>query len=121
MTCPSCAADPQPKNFGDPRKCAFRDDGAFTRNNWSCATIDGLLDYTCFDTFGTNESIELVRRWTRVIPLDEDEQWMHRGWIVLTRYKNRGATTDAVLVGDFVHEPLTLAIAEETLRYYTEK
>jgi hypothetical protein len=107
--CPRCAADPQPKDFGNPRRCAFKADGTFTPDNWNCATIDALLNIipTSFEQEGSDESMQGI--------LCEPEDT--RGWLLFARYKHRGCTSSAMHFGDSVAEPLTLALAEDTLAY----
>jgi hypothetical protein len=109
MACHRCEADPQPSNFGSPRRCAFNADGTFTPENWNCATIDALLIGGALERYGSGEH-------------GGDDETMQvvysgggygSGWIVLTRYKRRGCTSSAVHVGDFwPAKPLTLAITE---------
>ena len=108
MTCKRCLADPQPKNYGSPRRCAFDDAGNFTPENWSCATLDALNVYED-NTYGDDESMQRVYlgrdRW--------HAEHENGGWLVLTRYKSRGCCSSAILVGDFwPPKPFTLAIAE---------
>jgi hypothetical protein len=108
--CPRCAADPQPKDFGNPRRCAFLADGTFTPENWRCATIDAILNIipSSFEHDGDDESMQGL--------LCEPEDT--RGWILLARYKHRGCTSSAMHFGDSRAEPLTLQLAEATLTYH---
>ena len=102
--CPRCAADVRPTNFGSDRTCAFNADGSFTPDNWNCATLDALMERECFDERRSDESIQII--------------WGDNfgGFIVLTRYKNRGCTSSALLVGDFwPAKPLTFTIAQSWL------
>lgn len=100
MSCTRCQNDPQPPQFGDPRKCAFTESGEFTPTNWNCATLDALLQQRGIDAEGIDESLQARYAGT------------YRGWIVLTRYKHRGCTSSAVCVGDFYPaRPLTLTDA----------
>ncbi len=124
--CARCEADPQPKDFGSPRGCAFKADtfGAdpstipFNEDNWNCATITALLDAYDPDRrktiYGDDESMQIV-------PVYEQGEygWNARGWIVLTRYKSRGKVSSAVHVGDF-YQPreVTLKLVEETAAYW---
>lgn len=104
--CPRCAADPQPEDFGSPRKCAFLEDGTFTPKNWNCATIDVVMNAWAIEIEGVDEHME-------VVPVPAE--WAStNGWIVLTRYKRRGCTSSAVHVGDFwPPRPLTWAVADQ--------
>lgn len=108
MACRRCREDPQPPEFGDPRKCAFSDDGGeFVSENWNCATLNALMSDTRLpltEIDGCDESVQVI--------IGRD----YGGFIALTRYKHRGRTTSAVLVGDFwPPRPLTLAMAEAWL------
>lgn len=105
--CARCAADVRPANFGSDRNCAFNEDGSFTPDNWNCGTISALI---CGDesaltiVSGCDETVEVIR----------GEE--HGGFIVLSRYKRRGCTSSALLVGDFwPARPLTLQMAEAWL------
>lgn len=110
--CPRCEADPQPKDFGSPRRCAFTADGSFTPENWICATIDALLEIaaTSFEQELDSETLEGVA-------CEPEERG---GWILLARYKHRGCTSRAIHFGDKRCEPLTLALAEETIAYHIQ-
>ena len=114
MACHRCEADRQPPGFGDPRKCAFLDDGTFTPENWNCATLEALT--------GEDSSERPWPQWrtTEVNGMDESLQVVagsdYGGFLVLTRYKHRGRTSSAVHVGDFwPARPLTLRVAERWL------
>lgn len=114
--CPRCAEDPQPEGFGSPRRCAFDESGAFTSENWNCASLSALLSDSDVDCTveGYNQSMNHVRAYRQ----DEDGAWDdgHDGWIVLTRYKHRGCTSSAVHVGDFYPpRPVTLALVEASI------
>jgi hypothetical protein len=104
--CLRCLADPQPSNFGSLRSCAFDAKGNFTPDNWRCATMDLLLELKQQEVDGSDESMQ-------IIPVNGDEA---SGWLVLTRYKHRGCTSSAVVVGDFwPPKPLTLMAAEKII------
>lgn len=112
MSCHRCAADPQPPNYGSPRRCAFDDEGNFTKENWSCATIDALLlwtdggrpDWRVVEVSGIDETLHVIR----------GNDW--GGFIVLGRYKHRGCTSSAIVTGDmWPVQPLTLEIANAWL------
>jgi hypothetical protein len=111
--CPRCAADPQPANFGSPRKCAFDEQGHFTPDNWNCATLSALFGFAEPETVQAFTGDEMVE----VIPTLLDGEACERpqdryemepgddldtgGFFVFTRYKRRGCTSAAVHVGDF--------------------
>ena len=113
MGCSRCQADPRPKHFGDPRRCAFTDGGEFTPENWNCASIEAMLTREGMDDcveFGDNESFE----HTYVPEIGEHET----GWIITSRYKTRGCTSSAIMVGDFYPpRPVTLELVERLLAY----
>lgn len=100
--CPACqAAGRNPKNFADPRRCAFPD-GSFNSDNWNCATANALR--------GKAEGKEV---WT-------DDQsaallpWNGR-FIVLGWYKSRGRTEYLGWLDGTAFAPLTLAQAQAYL------
>jgi hypothetical protein len=110
--CPRCAADPQPAHFASPRRCAFLEDGSFTPDNWSCATLGALLRITDMkEAYGDDESMQSIP----VRVADEDDS----GFLVLNRYKQRGCTSSAVHVGDFwPPKPVTLALVDAVIAAY---
>ena len=113
--CERCAADPQPEWYGSPRNCAFTPEGAFTDDNWNCATLIEVLrrrrDFDG-DIHGDDERIELTD-----VPREDDEV-TNDGWLVTSRYKSRGRTSSAVWVGDFFPpRPFTRDVAERIIRY----
>jgi hypothetical protein len=127
MPCSRCLADPQPKSFLSPRQCAFDDAGNFTPHNWQCLTLAALPRLGAFkpgiwgryDQLRLNDSssVELILAYPPR-PTDDDSGDAWYGFIVLTRYKNRGRCNSAVHVGDFwPPEPLTLALAESTIQH----
>ncbi len=114
--CARCAADPQPKHFGSPRTCAFTDTGAFTPDNWNCATIGVLMGHMeRTEHSGDDESMQVIS-----VPAKADDGYLYTcGWIVLAGYKHRGCDSSAMHVGDFwPAEPLTLALADRVIALY---
>lgn len=112
MACLRCLADPQPADFGSPRRCAFDDDDNFTPENWNCATISRL--YAAADTdvaqFSGNDETG------NAFMADPEEDG---GFIVVTRYKHRGKTSSAIHVGDFYPpRPVTLALVNRAISSY---
>ena len=94
--CPRCAA-------GGP-KCGFLANGTFTAANWNCATLNALRA-VAERVYGVDESIGVVRCPD-----------LFGGFVVLTWYKDRGATSNAVWMGDSpITLPLTLDIADAAL------
>lgn len=130
MTCARCLADPKPKNFVSPRRCAFDELGAFQSENWNCATLDALIKHQRHgeSIYGDDETMQVVPRFAVVTAEDRSAEegksarCVWDGWIVLTRYKSRGRTSSAVIVGDFwPAEPLTLREAENTIAEFDRK
>lgn len=84
--------------------CAFDDRSRyFSHDNWCCQTLIQLRTLSIFRGYNDDESIN-------VIPTSEGK------YIILTYYKYRGATGNAIIMCD--NEPiipLTLELAEETL------
>jgi hypothetical protein len=116
--CPRCQNDPQPPNYGSPRRCAFTEKELrlieFTPDNWNCGTLSALVASADPDSkhtqYGDDESLDLIL-------CDPDAE---RGWIVLTRYKSRGTCSSAVHVGDFWPARIvTLDLVEKTIAYHT--
>jgi hypothetical protein len=114
VSCRRCIADPRPVGAGSERRCAFDADGAFTPENWNCATIEALLHTqdeggefpVNLQFFAPDESMQIV-----------PDSGTFGGWIILNRYKQRGETSSAAYVGDFwPPEPLTLEIAERVIK-----
>lgn len=103
--CRRCQRDPQPTNFGTPRRCAFTAAGAWQGDNWRCATLDALLDIRDeVEHWGEDESLQVIFAGAGL-----------GGWVALTRYKSRGATALAYYISQERCEPLSLALAEEVL------
>jgi hypothetical protein len=107
MACRRCLADPKPPNFGSRRMCAFDDDGNFTERNWNCATITALTEAAHEPIYGCDETMEIV-------PARKDHD--HGGWLIFTRYKQRGKVSSLIQVGDFwPPRHVTLEMAERYL------
>lgn len=107
--CQRCAdAD----SLGSKRKCAFTSSGRFRRINWSCETMMALRGAASFrqrDDLSAG-SIAVVR-----LPDALDVQ----GWLVLSYYKDHGATPGAVIVDDEGERiDLTLHRAEKALEVF---
>ena len=114
VSCFRCLADPQPPDFGSPRRCAFDGAGQFTPDNWNCATVEALYqhgDRRIERLYGNDESLDVFAA------MDPDDAPCTRGWWIVTRYKSRGRTSSCVYVGDFWPPvPATLAAIETELR-----
>lgn len=130
IPCARCDADPQPFNFGSPRRCAFPAQLwgqlpasiQFDPENWNCATMVYLLDL--FDPegkrtlYGEDESVDIVLAATR----QDDAELNLRGWIVLSRYKRQGRCSSAVWVGDFFPaRSVTYQLVQDTIQYWESR
>ena len=98
MTCPRCAADPQPENYGSPRRCAFPE-GVFVADNWACASMDVVRSREDDGESIANRCDQ--RLVTLILPSG--------AFLVLGIYKHRGRTEAAVVIDEAVVRPLTLA------------
>ena len=108
MTCPLCASDPHPPN-SEPRKCAFEYEGVFRISNWSCLTMLRLRELCAI-----RHRDDLSAGSIGVIPIPDT--CSESGYLVLTWYKDRGATPGAfVLHDDRDPKSLTLQLALEIL------
>ena len=106
MTCKRCVERGKPAHFGNDPRCAF-ESGVFSTDNWQCATMN-QLHQICTQAREDDESIGYIR-----LPDSADVDGFY---IVMTWYKNRGATGNAVIMGDdYPVTELTLEIAELVL------
>jgi hypothetical protein len=109
--CPLCKQRGKRWSGSDP-ECAFRS-GVFSGDNWNCATMSCLRDVAeklglCWRNDDSAGSIGYV-------PAEE-------GYIVMTWYKNRGQTGNALVVcDDQEHAPLSLEVAEDTLERWDKR
>lgn len=107
MTCKRCIERGKPSNFGSDPKCAF-ESGVFSSDNWQCATMNALRQKCIHDARIDDESIGYIH-----IPDSVD---VHGFYLVLTWYKSRGQTGNALIMGDdYPAIPLTLEVAEQIL------
>lgn len=102
MNCVYCACEPVPESFASPRDCAFKD-GIFKGENWNCVTMNRLRDL-CENSahWSEDESIGIISNDGR--------------FIVLSWYKRRGRTQNAVVCSYGTFEPLTEEIALEFIK-----
>lgn len=98
---------------GDAPTCAFDKHGNFTADNWNCATMNALREAARI--IGTAYHDDDAAASIGTVPFESDD---YSGYIVMTWYKNRGRTGNALIMWDD-HEPRTLteADAEAALRY----
>jgi hypothetical protein len=105
--CPRCAADPHPRDFADPRRCAFPA-GTFDPDNWQCASmaiVRGLEEsHGEAVANGYDQRVVIV-----ILPSS--------AFAVLGVYKHRGRTEAAVVIhGEKPVRPLTLADIDDLER-----
>lgn len=110
--CPRCTADPQPKNFKSPRKCAFLVDGSFTPDNWNCATLLAVEECgSCDPHYGFDETTYVEPFYVETLGGRSTS-----GFLATSKYKQRGCVSSIVWVGDFwPPRQVTLAVAEAYL------
>lgn len=119
--CSLCQKDPRPNNnFGEDRRCAFKS-GVFTDDNWRCGTIDALDDLIEDSLLDVDHRFYNSDTNLTVIPIQlaydetEEDTFPGDGFLVLTRYKSRGAVSSLVWLGDFQPRPVTLKLIEQVL------
>ena len=125
MACNDCKSDPRPANYMNDRKCAFGDDGKFTKYNWSCATMDTLRAMlphgsanSTYNSFTTRDDISaasfgVFRIAECAVDFMEspDEELGLSGYVASTWYKNRGATGSCMIMYDS-NEPRAITLDE---------
>lgn len=123
MSCTECYLRGKTWSGSDP-KCAFHE-GTFTRNNWNCATMNLLRDIVNY--LGTTERRDGDAGSIGYIPFADivaescNYTYDGSGYIVMTWYKNRGETGNAVVMWDDNPTfPLTESIAREVIKQYPE-
>jgi hypothetical protein len=101
---------------GSDPTCAFVD-GTFTTDNWNCATMNRLREIA--EEHNWTHRDDTASASIGFIPFEGDEE---SGYIVLTWYKRRGQTGNAVVMWDEEPvKPLTLDLATQALKYWTPK
>jgi hypothetical protein len=114
MKCGMCKKRSKTWNGDDP-KCAF-ENGVFSPNNWNCATMNELRNIA--------EEIEMSHRYDLTVGSFGTVPWecnRSKGIVFMTWYKERGKTSNAIVMYD--DEPvrkLTLKDAEDAITYYRE-
>jgi hypothetical protein len=121
MTCKMCEERGKTWEGSNP-KCAFKN-GIFTTDNWNCATMNELRRISReLDTYQRDDmscgSIGYVRMDNNHAPDDFDT---YGGYIVMTWYKDRGRTGNAVFMTDEEMEPLTIKHAELAINNFKGK
>jgi len=78
-----------------PIRCAF-ENGVFSKENWNCQTMSKLrevCDYSARDDMSAGSM--------GAMPIDESEkEGIQQGFIIMTWYKDRGATGAAYVMED---------------------
>lgn len=114
--CKYCKSIPKSWN-GDDRYCAFKD-GTFSKNNWNCASMNKLRQIAedkDLRQYGDDISCAMLR--VPEVMLSE-EHWLNDGFCILSWYKNRGKTSNAIFVSDDVEQPLRFEQVEAILKHY---
>ncbi len=111
MICKACQARGKTWQGDDP-KCAF-ESGAFSSDNWNCATMGKLRSILEYDA-EWYEDMHIVT--ARVL----DDGKANIGWIVLSWYKSRGRTGQALFIDDEDSHPLTIEEAEHFIDTHKE-
>lgn len=110
--CVMCKTRGKPWKGSDP-KCAFTD-GRFNRDNWNCATMNKLREIA--DANGLSDRDDMAAGSFGAVPFEGDD---YSGYIVMTWYKSRGKTGNALVMWD--DEPvreLTEADAREAIAQF---
>lgn len=124
MACKLCKERGIPKHFGSPPKCAFKSK-TFSGDNWNCATMNALRSI-CSDGYTQGQT---ERGKTLVFSLRDDMDCGSIGvipcheegvYLVMTWYKQRGCTSDAILLTDGERRELDEEMALKILKssYY---
>jgi hypothetical protein len=106
---------------GDDPKCAF-ENGVFSSDNWNCATMNRLRMIA--EILGTTMRDDNSCGSIGYVPVDNDyapaDFDTDGGYIVMTWYKDRGRTGNAVFMTDEGTELLTIRHAELAIKTYEE-
>jgi len=94
MTCKLCQERGKTWDGADPQ-CAFESD-VFSPDNWNCATMNTLRDIA--ESLGTTMHRDLDDASIGYVPLGDDGEYS--GYVVMTWYKNRGRTGNALIMWD---------------------
>lgn len=90
---------------GDDPCCAFNEFGAFSSDNWNCATMNALRQRS--RDLGTHFRDDNAAGSIGYVPYETDDD---QGYIVMTWYKDRGNTQLAWRTSS---EPVTYNLTEE--------
>lgn len=115
ITCPMCMERGKDWEGSDPN-CAFDENGTFKKDNWNCATMNELR-------YIAEKNNTSFRYWDESIGhvVIMDEYGEPEDFIVMTWYKNRGKTSNAVVMFDDSEvRPLTLQDATQAINGYRD-
>jgi len=106
VTCSACISlGKRPAHFATSRRCAFEGE-AFSNDNWNCGTMNALREACVWSTRDDDQNACIG-----VVPLPGNTT--QSGYIVLSWYKERGCTGQAIVMDDDQPpKPLTLAVAQ---------
>lgn len=119
MTCKLC--DKRDKTWsGDDPKCAFDNNGIFTKDNWNCATMNELRNIVdkVETNFRDDNSCGSIGYVPMVHDYASDDFDTFGGYIVMMWYKERGRTGNVVFMTDNETLPLTIKHAELAIETY---
>jgi hypothetical protein len=120
MTCRSCKERGKTWNGDDPT-CAF-ENGVFSVDNWNCATMNKLRQIS--RDINTYMRDDMSCGSIGYVPMSNDyasdDFDTLGGYIVMTWYKDRGRTGNAVFMTDDETIPLTLEHAELAIKTFEE-
>jgi hypothetical protein len=106
MACKMCVE--RGKNWvGDDPKCAFDEDGAFSGDNWNCATMNKLRHLA--EDVGLHHREDMGAGSFGAV-------YYQGGYIILTWYKNRGRTSNAMIIWEEDRWALTEQEALKAIR-----
>ena len=114
--CRYCKSTPKSWN-GDDRNCAFKD-GVFLQDNWNCASMNllrNIAENKELRQYGDDISCAMLRVPEVRI---SDEEWLNDGFCILSWYKSRGKTSNAIFVSDEVEQPLAFEQVEAIIKHY---
>ena len=116
MVCKLCIQRGKTWQGSDP-KCAFDENGNFTKDNWVCATMSKLRAIAEeYDLVQTADETSIATLYVPSLDLDEITESAnfdaYGGFIVLSWYKDRGNTGNALFMSEEGTLPLNIAHAE---------
>ena len=114
MPCGMCRERGKTWTGSDPR-CAF-ENGVFNPDNWDCATMNALRERA--EELGTDFRDDMAAASIGYVPFESEDG---AGYVVMTWYKDRGRTGQAIVMWDDEEpRPLTEEDALAALDYSTQ-